>query len=410
VRGGIFQLRGGRAFAIVAVLGLLAVSGAAKGKEPHHKHPHHKHPHHASHVPRGFIGMMADGPIFDPQVNLGKQFARMQRSGVETLRVAFEWNLAQPYASWRDVPVARRVEFTSGPGGVPTDFRTTDEIVSVAARHHLAVLPVVVTAPSWDATPKRRHVQPAQDGPYGQYLEALVHRYGPHGSFWSANPSVPRRPITMWQVWNEPDLGFFWDDPTHFAPEYVALLRVAHRAIRTADPSAKVVLGSLSAHRAKDLTAIYRITGARRLFDVVASNTYAPDPAGVIGELGALRRVMDRNGDPDKPMVATEVGWPSALGQGTRTFGIETTEAGQARRLASLLPLLASNRKRLGLGGFYYYTWLSTDQQGARSPFVFSGLFAYNAAANRVTAKPAYWAFRRVALALEAHRAHSGAR
>src|SRR4051812_17186008 len=111
---------------MAAVLGLLAVAGGAQASQTGH----------GDRVPPGFVGMMADGPLFNPQVDLGEQFAQMQRSGVETLRVAFPWDQAQPYASWGEVPAAQRPDFTAGPGHVPTNFQTTDEIVRSAARHH----------------------------------------------------------------------------------------------------------------------------------------------------------------------------------------------------------------------------------------------------------------------------------
>jgi hypothetical protein len=64
------------------------------------------------------------------------------------------------------------------------------------------------------------------------------------------------------------------------------------------------------------------------------------------------------------------------------------------------LPLLASNRKRLGLLGFYYYTWVSTDQRGAVS-WAFSGLLQFDSGNGTVSPKPAFTAFRRTALKLE---------
>jgi hypothetical protein len=94
--------------------------------------------------------MMADGPIFSPGVNLPRQLDRMVASGVESLRVAFSWSDAQPYASWADVPASLVGQFTSGVGGVPTDFSATDRIVGLAARRGLSVLPVAMYAPSWD--------------------------------------------------------------------------------------------------------------------------------------------------------------------------------------------------------------------------------------------------------------------
>ena len=79
---------------------------------------------------------------------------------------------------------------------------------------------------------------------YADYLRVLIGRYGPHGSFWIDNPTLPYMPIRMWQVWNEPNLLPFW--ATHpWVASYLALLRQAHDAIKAADPGAKVVLGGL---------------------------------------------------------------------------------------------------------------------------------------------------------------------
>jgi Glycosyl hydrolase family 53 len=354
----------------------------------------------AARVSPGFVGMDADGPIFAPSVSLAAQLGRMASVGVGRLRVAFDWNEAQPYRTWKDVPVARRADFAQGPGGVPTDFSATDRIVQEAAHHHLSVLPVVIYPPSWDASRRGRHVQPVHDAPYGAYLKALVHRYGPSGMFWAAHRALPRVPITMWQVWNEPDLPYFWGTP-NFARSYVALLRVAHRAIKQSDPKAKVVLASLTGESWRGLATIYAIHGARSLFDVVGENTYAPKPKRVISVLQHVRQVMKHNHDGGKPLIDTEVGWPAARGKTTLGLGVATNEAGQAAKLAQLLPMLVANRRSLGLDGFYYYTWMSTDQAGSDSPFNFSGLLTYSTRTHRISEKPAFSAFSRVVRSLE---------
>jgi hypothetical protein len=261
------------------------------------------------------------------------------------------------------------------------------------------VLPVVMYAPSWDAAPGPGAdlALPSDNRPYGQYLTTLIGRYGPRGTFWGQNPTLPRRPIRTWEIWDEPDLRYFW--PTQpWASSYVALLAQGHSAIRHADPGARVVLAGLTAYSWLDLGAIYRVRGARRLFDAVEVHPYTKYPAGVIRILSNVRATMDKAGDRGKPMIAGETGWMSSLHQTPRLWDYETTRAGQAQRLRSLLRQLASNRSRLKLIGFDWYTWMGYEYAGA-SPFNFSGLLSFQN--GHATAKPALAVFNQTAHAIE---------
>ena len=212
-------------------------------------------------VPQGFVGVDVDGPVFgsNSAASLGAQIPSMVASGVQSVRVAFNWAAAQPYQSWSQVPALETSQFTDV-AGVPTDFQITDTVVAAAARARISVLPTVLYTPLWDAKDNPNGIDtPLHPGAYGAYLTALIGRYGPHGSFWTQNPSIPREPIRTWQIWNEPDLAYFWQQP--FAASYVALLRVAHAAIKRADPGAKVVLGALTNLAWKAIGSIYRIRG-----------------------------------------------------------------------------------------------------------------------------------------------------
>ncbi|MGH2930004.1 MAG: hypothetical protein ACRDL8_17510, partial [Solirubrobacteraceae bacterium] len=263
-------------------------------------------------VPQGFVGVDVDGPLVDPttSLDLTAQVKTMVASGVQSIRAAFSWSAAQPYRSWTDVPDAQRSQFVDS-GGVPFDFQRTDPIVAAAARARVSVLPTVLYAPSWDAVYNPNgFATPRSDAPYGAYLTALIGRYGPHGSFWRENPAIPREPIRAWQIWNEPNLAYYWRQP--FARSYAALLRVAHGAIKRADPGAKVVLGALTNTAWKSLGQLYRVRGVRRLFDAVAVNGFTRLPADVILYLRLMRRAMDRFHDGATPLIATEVSWPSA--------------------------------------------------------------------------------------------------
>jgi hypothetical protein len=296
------------------------------------------------------------------------------------------------------VPAAQKSQFTDELG-VPTRFDQLDQLVAAAARHRLSLLPTVLYAPPWDAAPvsNTSYPQPSSVVPYAAFLTALVDRYGPHGSFWQHHS--PKVPIRMWQIWNEPNLRLFWPQQP-FASSYVALLAAAHAALKLADPGAQVVLAGMPNYSWLSLRQIYAVPGAARLFDVVSVHPFTRDPAGVITIIGKVRHVMNASGDRRKPIIADEISWPSSLGRTPHTEGYDfaTTQRGQARNIAALLPMLAHDQSRLGLRGFDYYDWAGAEQPGGRV-FNFAGLFRFTISG--LIAKPAFYAFRRAALSLE---------
>jgi hypothetical protein len=345
--------------------------------------------------------MNIDGPLFPtiaPGVNIGTQMRNMVAAGVGAVRVVFDWSYAQPYKRWSEVPADIKSQFVTD-NGIPTRFGDLDQLVTFAAQYGLRLLPIVLYTPGWDAAPHPSDAwaTPQKDGSYANFLSDLVDRYGLHGTLWQT--TSPVLPVRMWQIWNEPNIHVFWPKQP-FQASYVALLSAAHRAIKEIDPGAQVVLAGLPNDSWRQLAKIYQIHGARGDFDVVAVHPYTADPNGVITILGYVRQVMNAAGDARKPIIADEVSWPSSLGKTGHNNGLDiaTTEAGQARKIAALLPLLGADRKRLNLLGFYYYTWAGRDDRDGGA-FDFSGLFHYGRDA--FSAKPAFDAFRAAALSLE---------
>lgn len=355
-------------------------------------------------VPAGFVGVDIDGPLFDPSnaLDLNGQMSSMVANGVESVRVAFDWAAAQPYAGWSQVPAEKRSQLVGGPAGRPISYTATDQVVGDAARHGLRVLPTLLYVPAWDATANHSGFKiPRRDAPYAEFAGAMVRRYGARGSFWRQNPQIPRLPVRQWQVWNEPNIPAYWPQP--FAKRYVALLRLTSQAIRAADRGAQVVLGALTNLAWRAIAQVYAIRGARSLFDSVSVNGFTSTPADVILYLRLIRRAMDRYGDRAKPLIASELSWPSAVGQTGQHNDFNVTQSGQARNIAVLLRLIGAWRGRLGLSAFYYYTWMGNEFRGAPA-FSFSGLLRYTTS-GRVRTKPALGAFRHGALLLEGCRA-----
>jgi polysaccharide biosynthesis protein PslG len=348
----------------------------------------------AARVPDGFMGIVADGPLLYPDVDYGHELDVMKASGVQGIRTTFHWSSAQPYRSFDDAPLDARLHFKDE-NGVPTDYTATDALVRAAAERGLRLLPVVLYAPYWASSdPGSVGAPPSDPWTYARYLGALARRYGPEGSFWTENPTVPRAPIRRWQVWNEANIKFYWPEP--FAPGYVDMLRASRFELLAADTSAKIVLGGLTNKCWKGLGQIYA-AGGKPYFDVVAIHPYTKKVSGLVRIMKYVRDRMKQYDDAGKPMVVTEMSWPSAKGHIKKLDFNEVTEKEQAQRVTGAFELMARNRRKFRIQAAYWYTWMTTDRGGYY--FDYAGLKKLTSKGPR--SKPAFKAFRSVAQKLQ---------
>jgi hypothetical protein len=367
------------AVATVLALGLAAPAGAAAPREdaaaPRENAAAPREdaaaPRAGAAAPREFFGVMVDGPALRPDVDLGAEARLMARSGVGSVRVAFYWRTMQPRE------------------GGPVDFAESDRIVAAAALAGLRVFPTLVRAPAWaTGGDAREGAVPVDPATYAAFAAEFVRRYGRGGSFW-LTPGVPYLPMTSVQVWNEPDIGRYWEGRP-WPSTYVRLLRAAKPAIEGVDPRAQVVAAGLTNESWNDLRKLYA-AGARGLFDAAAIHPFSRRPTNVVQIVRLARGVMRERGDGRLPLVLTEISWSSGKGRSTFNYGWETSERGQARRIRQILPMLARERLRLGIQALYWYTWLS-PAPGQRESFAYAGLRRMSG--GRPVSKPALAAFR----------------
>jgi hypothetical protein len=328
-------------------------------------------------VPFGFFGtVMApemSNTVLVPDATLDAQMGLMARSGVESVRAFFPWTDIQPAAG----------TFAWG---------VTDRIVASAARHSLVVTPNIMVTPRWassrpDTDQYARYI-PADLNTFAELMRQLIGRYGPSGTFWAANPSIPKRPVRQWQLYNEQMAPWMWASKP-WPKTYTRLLKVAYPAIHKADRGAKVVAGSLVSvgpyTQWKAMSALYN-AGAKRYFDVIAVHPFTNNPTSVsdttrrvLQIVQNVRKRMVAHGDRRKPVILTELTWAAAVGKvpKSRLLGLETTVKGQKARLKAIYRKLAQVRRKLRITQAYWYTWAT--QYDARSPqsdvsFRFSGL------------------------------------
>jgi hypothetical protein len=212
---------------------------------------------------------------------------KLARAGIRWVRIDVGWWGAE----------AQRGRFTR------SYLRTLDTCVRGARRRGMRVLATFWGSPGWANGGHGHFTPPHNPADYARAAHRMAARY--------------RGRIAAWEIWNEPDpyMPFFAGSTAH----YVALLRAAYPAIKSASPNAKVVVGGPSSNDAAWLRQLY-LLGAKGSFDVMATHPYqgvadAPPERRDDGNrwwlshTGAVHRVMRQWGDGHKKIWFTEFGW-----------------------------------------------------------------------------------------------------
>jgi Bacterial Ig domain len=169
------------------------------------------------------------------------------------------------------------------------------------------------------------------------------------GSF--ANQMAQAGGAAAYEVWNEEDETEFWGAAVD-AGRYAAILEAAYPQIKAGDPGAKVLLGPLTGNDYGFLQQVYA-AGAGGSFDAAAvhTDTACPvdPPSSYYRENGQVARftflglrtvhdVMAANGQGDKPIWMTELGWTTATSTCARGMWAGQKPAGvsEAQQAANL--------------------------------------------------------------------------
>ena len=257
---------------------------------------------------------------------------------------------------------------SSTSAAIPTDFSAARRVREARGARRLRILPTSCT-PRVGRAPTPEPDRPAEGRAVRELRDRAGRRYGPTGALAATSP--PRVPVRVWQIWNEPNIRVFWPEQPFHAELRCSCCSAAHardqahrsRARRSCSPGCRTTRGA-SSRRSTRSRAPRRSSTSSRC-------TRTPgDPNGVITILRKVRQVMNAAGDARKPIIADEISWPSSHGKTAHNTGFDfaTTEAGQARKIAALLPLLgAEPRTTSTCSAFDYYTWVGRDDRnGAR--------------------------------------------
>jgi polysaccharide biosynthesis protein PslG len=325
----------------------------------------------------------ARGPLqfgLNAMWNTDSDLARVTAAGVSLSRMAVDWSRVEPSrGNW--------------------DWSDYDYTYRTNARNGMTILPVLITDPSWAESSWDQI--PSNPGDYAQYVAAVVARYGPGGTYWKLNPSVPYHPSTYFEVWNEP----YW---TNFAAggsnpaAYARMFRAAALAGRAANPQARFLLETdltgyaTPSSQVEWIDAMYSAVPDLNVWaDGFAVHPYSqprsPDVYDPKNTRWAFRRLLDiRNkvvahGAADKPFWITEVGYPTCPGDPSKCVS-ESQQAAYTQRIFEIVKSEYSGF----IQAVFLYKYRDPNTQDPNDMEDWFGLFRPN-----MTPKPAWDALRR---------------
>jgi hypothetical protein len=265
-----------------------------------------------------------------------------------------------------------------------------DRIVRGITSRGMHVLAGILYTPPWARAAGTPATSPPTDlADYATFARTVVQRYARVG-------------VHAYEIWNEPNIPIFWS-PRPDPARYAQLLKLAYAAVKSADPSAKVLSGGLSPHGfygqideggMNPLTFLDRMyaAGAGRSFDALAWHPFNfPYGFGfarwsawsqMTRTTPSARSILRAHGDGGKKIWATEFGFP------TGSTSRDVSEAKQAQLLKRSLNELVG-RSWAGPAFVYSYRDSGTNERNVEQNF---GVVHYD-----YSPKPAYRAFQRVA-------------
>jgi polysaccharide biosynthesis protein PslG len=292
-------------------------------------------------IPPDFFGVV---PLFAPTASDAQH---MSAAGVKSVRLFAYWAILEPQ-----------------PGVY--NWAPADAVIQNVAAAGLTPALQLANSPNWvsPGSPNRAPIyNNAQIAAWQDFLANFARRYGTHGTFWAAHPTLPYHPVTSWEIWNEPNFNLNWGG-TPNAGDYLRLLKVSKTALRGADPAAQIIFAGLfpfprpefGVKGLKFLNSFFRHKGAKKAFNALSLHPYSFTPKQVVPTVRLFRKSLNSHGAGKKPIWITELGWTTG-GHDWAIAPFKATEAQQAQYLTQSFNKLIRARGELRLQRIFWHDW-----------------------------------------------------
>jgi hypothetical protein len=246
----------------------------------------------------------------------------MEKAGIKWCRMGAG---ATSFANWPDIQPSADVWDWS---------RSDGELKTVRNSYGVSVLPILGYTPKWASQAPddpSAHAYPPKDlATYARFVRECVARY--------------KDQIKVWEVWNEPNIGFL----NGSIADYANMVKTASVAAKQVDPECRIAIGCAGVDN-DYLQRLYEF-GCGPFFDVMSVHPYQwgkeLNANWMREKLEGCRTLMNRYGDADKEIWITEQGW--SLSEGV-------TADEQADLLIQAMTTALSQRERLKLEKYFWF-------------------------------------------------------
>lgn len=343
----------------------------------------------ADYAPMPYTDMQPFGvnTFFEQEVEEAKIRTSMQLirdAGFKFIRQEFPWeDLEQP----------RKGEFFDTKFNHPT-WDKYDRIVALANEYDLQIIARLDHPPAWtraDGAARGFFAPPDRFEDYGDFVSAVVSRY--------------RGKIKFYQLWNEPNIYPEWGEQPVNAADYTRLLKIGYTRVKEADPNAVVISAGLAQtletgpRNVSDLLFLQQMydAGAKNYFDILAVMNYGlfTGPGDHRADASRtnfsrpvlIREIMVKNGDPNKPMWAMEIGWNAVPVSFEEAPYGRVTEEQQGKYAAQAYERAQNEWAWMGVMNYWFFKRAYDNER--EQPFYYFRLFDPD-----FTPRPAYDALK----------------